>query len=134
MQYRVLVDVLLDAKEHPLTGVGRDELLASVRERIAAATDQATAGRLTSPEVFDLDARMKALQGWDVVIRWQDKAKFGDDVGEALLAACVRVSDRIAYKLSGMALAGAEDDGGVHLVGDHDEVHATAPGRSFPSS
>jgi uncharacterized protein (TIGR02677 family) len=74
-QYRVLVDVLLDAQEHSLTGVSRDELLAAVRERIAAATDIATAERLTSPDVFDLDARMKALQGWDVVIRWQDKAK-----------------------------------------------------------
>jgi uncharacterized protein (TIGR02677 family) len=74
-QYRVLVDVLLDAQEHSLTGVGRDELLAAVRERIAAATDPQTAERLTSPEVFDLDARMKALQLWDVVIRWQDKAK-----------------------------------------------------------
>jgi uncharacterized protein (TIGR02677 family) len=74
-QYRVLVDVLLDAQEHSLTGVGRDELLVAVRQRIAAATDAATADRLTSPEVFDLDARMKALQSWDVVIRWQDKAK-----------------------------------------------------------
>lgn len=74
-QYRVLVDVLLDAQEHSLTGVGRDELLAAVRERIAAATDAQRAERLTSPDVFDLDARMKALQDWDVVIRWQDKAK-----------------------------------------------------------
>jgi len=74
-QYRVLVDALLDAQEHSLTGVGRDELLAAVRERIAAATDAETAERLTSPDVFDLDARMKALQDWDVVIRWQDKAK-----------------------------------------------------------
>jgi hypothetical protein len=32
-QYRVLVDVLLDAQEHSLTGVGRDELLAAVRDR-----------------------------------------------------------------------------------------------------
>ncbi len=74
-QYRVLVDVMLDAQEHSLTGVGRDELLAAVRERIAVATDVQTAERLTSPEVFDLDARMKSLQAWDVVIRWQDKAK-----------------------------------------------------------
>jgi uncharacterized protein (TIGR02677 family) len=74
-QYRVLVDVLLDAQEHSLTGVGRDELLAAVRERIAAETDASTAERLTNPEVFDLDARMKALHDWDVVIRWQDKAK-----------------------------------------------------------
>jgi len=74
-QYRVLVDVLLDAQEHSLTGVGRDELLIAVRDRIAAATDMATAERLTSPDVFDLDDRMRALQHWGVVIRWQDKAK-----------------------------------------------------------
>ncbi len=74
-QYRVLVDVLLDAQEHSLTGVGRDELLAAVRDRIADATDAMTAERLTRPEAFDLDARMRALQDWKVVIHWQDKAK-----------------------------------------------------------
>ena len=74
-QYRVLVDVLLDAQEHSLTGVGRDDLLTAVRERIAAATDSATAERLTDPDVFDLDKRMQALNQWGVVIRWQDKAK-----------------------------------------------------------
>ena len=74
-QYRVLVDVLLDAQEQSLTGVGRDDLLTAVRDRIAAATDPATADRLTSPEVFDLDKRMQALHLWGVVIRWQDKAK-----------------------------------------------------------
>jgi uncharacterized protein (TIGR02677 family) len=74
-QYRVLVDVLLDAQEHSLTGVGRDELLVAVRDRISSATDMATAERLTSPDVFDLDDRMRALQHWGVVIRWQDKAK-----------------------------------------------------------
>jgi hypothetical protein len=74
-QYRVLVDVLLDAQEHSLTGVGRDELLAAVRDRIADATDSMTAEHLIRPEAFDLDARMRALQDWKVVIRWQDKAK-----------------------------------------------------------
>jgi hypothetical protein len=74
-QYRVLVDVLLDAQEHSLTGVGRDELLAAVRDRIADVTDSMTAERLIRPEAFDLDARMRALQDWKVVIRWQDKAK-----------------------------------------------------------
>jgi hypothetical protein len=75
VQYRVLVDVLLDAQEHSLTGVGRDELLTAVRDRIAGAAHAATAERLTRPEAFDLDARMRALQDWKVVIRWQDKAK-----------------------------------------------------------
>jgi hypothetical protein len=31
--------------------------------------------RVTRPEAFDLDARMRALHDWKVVIRWQDKAK-----------------------------------------------------------
>lgn len=74
-QYRVLVDVLLDAQEHSLTGVGRDELLAAVRDRITDATDAMIAERLTRPESFDLDARMRTLQDWKVIIRWQDKAK-----------------------------------------------------------
>ncbi|MGH3422535.1 MAG: DUF2397 family protein, partial [Streptosporangiaceae bacterium] len=74
-QYRVLVDVLLDAQEHSLTGVGRDELLVKVRERVGASTDPATADRLTAPDSFDIEARMKALSHWGVVVRWQDKAK-----------------------------------------------------------
>src|SRR6266516_1474671 len=74
-QYRVLVDVLLDAQEYSLTGISRDELLTSVRDRITAATDTVTAARLSAPDSFDIDARMKALQHWGVVIRWQDAAK-----------------------------------------------------------
>ncbi len=74
-QYRVLVDVLLDAQEHSLTGVGKDDLLLAVRDRIATMTDAATAERFTGPDAFDLDARMQALHQWGVVIRWQDKAK-----------------------------------------------------------
>lgn len=92
-QYRVLVDVLLDAQEHSLTGVGRDELLAIVRDRIAAVTDPATADQLTSPDSFDVDARMKALHNWRVVVRWQDKAKTEADF--------VRTRDR--YQLTSEA-------------------------------
>jgi uncharacterized protein (TIGR02677 family) len=92
-QYRVLVDVLLDAQEHSLTGVSRDELLASVRDRIAAAADPGTAERLTEPGSFDIDARMKALHHWGVVIRWQDKAKTEADF--------VRTRDR--YQLTSEA-------------------------------
>jgi hypothetical protein len=51
-QYCVLVDVLLDAQEHSLTGVGRAELLAAVRERIAAATDTHTVERLTRKQII----------------------------------------------------------------------------------
>jgi uncharacterized protein (TIGR02677 family) len=92
-QYRLLVDVLLDAQEHSLTGVGRDELLAGVRDRIAVFTDAATAERLTGADSFDIEARMKALHNWHVVIRWQDKAKTEADF--------VRTRDR--YQLSSEA-------------------------------
>ena len=92
-QYRVLVDVLLDAQEQSLTGVSRDDLLASVRDRIAAAAEPATAERLTSPDSFDIDARMKTLHHWGVVIRWQDKARTEADF--------VRTRDR--YQLTSEA-------------------------------
>jgi hypothetical protein len=71
----VLVDVLLDAQEHSLTGISRDDLLASVREKITAATDLETSERLTAPDHFDIDARMKSLNARGVVDRWQDAAK-----------------------------------------------------------
>ncbi len=92
-QYRVLVDVLLDAQEQSLTGVSRDELLAGVRDRIAAATDTAMAERLIAPDSFDIDARMKALHHWGAVIRWQDKANTEADF--------VRTRDR--YQLTSEA-------------------------------
>lgn len=92
-QYRVIVDVLLDAQEHSLTGVSRDELLAGVRSLIAAAADKAIADELTQPGTFDIDARMKALHHWGVVVRWQDKARTEADF--------VRTRDR--YQLTSEA-------------------------------
>src|SRR5260370_13489806 len=92
-QYRVLVDVLLDAQEHSLTGVGGDELRARVGARLAVGTDPAAADRLTRPDMFDIDARMKALHSWRVVVRWQDKAKTEADF--------VRTRDR--YQLTSEA-------------------------------
>ncbi|MGE5292998.1 MAG: DUF2397 domain-containing protein [Micromonosporaceae bacterium] len=92
-QYRVLVDVLLDAQEHSLTGISREDLLASVREKITAATDARTAESLTAPDRFDIDARMKSLQVWGVVVRWQDAAKSEADF--------VRTRDR--YQLTSEA-------------------------------
>jgi hypothetical protein len=92
-QYRVIVDVLLDAQEHSLTGVSRDDLLSSVRDKIAAATDAMTAQRLTSPESFDIDARMRSLREWKVVDRWQDAARTEADF--------VRTRDR--YQLTSEA-------------------------------
>jgi hypothetical protein len=55
--------------------------------------DPATAERLSRPDSFDIDARMKALQHWGVVIRWQDTAKTEADF--------VRTRDR--YQLTSEA-------------------------------
>jgi len=92
-QYRVIVDVLLDAQEHSLTGVGRDDLLSGIRDRIAVLAGPALAERLTRPSAFDLDARMKRLYEWGVVIRWQDKAKTEADF----------VRTRVRYQLTSEA-------------------------------
>ena len=75
-QYRVIVDALLDIQGHSLTGVGRDDLEAAVRERIAAFARPELADRLTAPDVFDLDRRLEALAGdtWRVIIGWQSRA------------------------------------------------------------
>lgn len=92
-QYRLIVDVLLDSQEQSLTGTGRDELFDQVRQRITGSAGAATAAQLTAPEVFDLDARMKALQRWGVVVRWQDKARTEADF--------IRTRDR--YQLTAAA-------------------------------
>ncbi len=92
-QYRLIVEALLDAQEQSLTGVSRDELLARIRDRIRATIDPVAAERLTHQDTFDLDARMRALHGWGVVARWQDKAKSEADF--------VRTRDR--YQLTSEA-------------------------------
>lgn len=92
-QYRLIVDVLLDAQEQSLTGTGRDELFDQIRQRITGSAGAATAAWLTAPEMFDLDARMKALQRWGAVVRWQDKARTEADF--------IRTRDR--YQLTAAA-------------------------------
>src|SRR5260370_37986932 len=79
-QYRVLVDVLLDAQEHSLTGVGRDELLTSVRDPIAAAAGPAAAEGLTAPESLHISAPVKGLQHWGAVRRSADNGTTEADV------------------------------------------------------
>jgi uncharacterized protein (TIGR02677 family) len=74
-QYRLIVDVLFDAQEVALTGVGRDELLSALRERIESAVGVQRARDLTTPPLLDLDARMHQLDQWGVVHSWQDRAR-----------------------------------------------------------
>lgn len=132
-QYRLIVDVLLDAQEHSLTGVGRDDLLAAVRGRVTASAGQDTAERLTHPDVFDLDSRMRSLHNWGVIDRWQDKAKSeADFIPSVLIAAADELGVRsrplvctngrpsaAAFRLvSGLAASGAT----LHVRADDDAV------------
>jgi hypothetical protein len=127
-QYRVLVDVLLDAQEHSLTGISHDELLALVRDRITAATDPVIGARLSAPDSFDIDARMKALQRWGVVIRWQDTAKTEADF--------VRTRDR--YQLTSEAadlhrwLRRKVDEDAVEAASNNRIAVTESPGQRLP--
>lgn len=78
-QYRLIVDVLLAAQQHSLTGVPRDDLpgllFATARDRLG---DAAARGLVTDPS-FDLAARMQQLVAWSTVEVWQDRAQTEED-------------------------------------------------------
>ncbi|MCK2258873.1 MULTISPECIES: DUF2397 domain-containing protein [unclassified Crossiella] len=74
-QYRLIVDVLFEAQAVTLTGVGRDELLAALGERVESVVGVPRARDLLTLPVLDLDARMQQLAKWGVVHSWQDQAR-----------------------------------------------------------
>ena len=78
-QYRLIVDVLLGAQDSSLTGMAFTELATAVRQELATRFGDAAADRLTSPDTFSLDQRMEQLESWQVVTRWQDPARTGED-------------------------------------------------------
>lgn len=72
-QYRLIVDILDDHRTVSLTGVGFDELLELLRQRLP----QGRAGELL--EDFPLDARMRQLVEWGTCESWQDNAETQQD-------------------------------------------------------
>ncbi|WP_170210323.1 DUF2397 domain-containing protein [Saccharopolyspora antimicrobica] len=112
-QYRLIVDVLFDAQEVALTGIGRDELLTALQDRIEAAVGGLQARELTMPPVLDLDARMHQLEQWGVVHSWQDRARTEADF--------VRSRDR--YQLTPEA---ADLHGWLRQRGDDHSAMASA--------
>ncbi|MFF3375416.1 DUF2397 domain-containing protein [Streptomyces sp. NPDC002680] len=78
-QYRVIVEILLEAQDTSLVGMPYDEVVARVPGHLAARLDPAVVGELVSDEGFHLDTRLDQLVKWGVVTRWQDQARTGED-------------------------------------------------------
>jgi hypothetical protein len=78
-QYRVIVDVLLAEQDTSLTGLSYDEVAAGVRARLTGQVPADVVDRLLAPEVLHLDARLERLVQWQVLTRWQEPARSGED-------------------------------------------------------
>ncbi len=78
-QYRVIVDVLLDAQDTRLTGMSYDEIDDAVRRRVRALLPPDAAERLLSDPGFALEARLQQLVNWRAATRWQEPARSGED-------------------------------------------------------
>lgn len=78
-QYRVIVDVLLAEQDTSLTGLSYDEVAAAVRVHLNHHLPAETAASLMEPQVLHLDTRLEQLERWQVVTRWQEPARTGED-------------------------------------------------------
>lgn len=84
--YRLIIDVLLDQQQQSLQGVAHDDLNHLLREQLArhladhhAGDSTRTVYDLLSPEVLNLEARMRQLAAWDVVNAWEDRIRSDED-------------------------------------------------------
>lgn len=78
-QYRVIVEVLLAEQDTSLTGLSYDEVTAAVRAHLTQRVPVDAVAALMDPQVLHLDARLERLERWQVVIRWQEPARTGED-------------------------------------------------------
>ena len=78
-QYRVVVEVLLAAQDTSLTGMSFDEINRAVREHLLDRLGAESADDLLTERAFSLDARLSSLEKWQVVTRWQEPARTGED-------------------------------------------------------
>jgi uncharacterized protein (TIGR02677 family) len=78
-QYRVVVEVLLAAQDTSLTGMSFDDVAAAVRERLLRNVGDDVATQLLTDTRYHLDARLDQLEKWQVVTRWQEPARTGED-------------------------------------------------------
>lgn len=78
-QYRALVDVLLEAQDTSLTGLSYDDIGERLTAALQTRLPAEVADSLVHEEKFNLDARLDQLVSWDVLIRWQEPARTGED-------------------------------------------------------
>jgi len=78
-QYRVIVEVLLAEQDSSLTGLSYDEVTNAVGARLARQLPAVAVDALTDSQWFHLDSRLEQLERWQVIIRWQEPARTGED-------------------------------------------------------
>lgn len=78
-QYRVIVDVLLTEQDTSLTGLSYDEVAACVRAYLSERLPAESVNVLLDPQVLHLNARLDRLTQWQVLVRWQEPARTGED-------------------------------------------------------
>ncbi|WP_410596158.1 DUF2397 domain-containing protein [Amycolatopsis sp. lyj-23] len=78
-QYRVIVEVLLEAQDSSLTGVSFDDVATRTRAYLGERLPAEVADELIGGDGFALDARLERLVKWGVLTRWQDPARTGED-------------------------------------------------------
>ncbi len=78
-QYRVVVEVLLAAQDSSLTGMSFDDITRAVKAHVAQRLAAGVPAELYTEGTFNLDARMTSLEKWQVVTRWQEPARTGED-------------------------------------------------------
>lgn len=78
-QYRVVVEVLLAAQDSSLTGMSFDEITSAVRTRLLRDFGEDATTQLLTDARYHLDARLDQLEKWQVLTRWQEPARTGED-------------------------------------------------------
>ncbi|MFD7160931.1 DUF2397 domain-containing protein [Kribbella sp. NPDC059898] len=78
-QYRVIVEVLLAEQDNSLTGLSYDEIAAAVESYLSATLSAEVVAQLLNSESWHLDNRLEQLGDWQVVTRWQEPARSGED-------------------------------------------------------
>lgn len=78
-QYRVVIEVMLEAQDKSLTGLSYEEVADGVRAYLFERVPEEAIAPLLSEERFHLDARLERLVQWGALSRWQDPARTGED-------------------------------------------------------
>lgn len=78
-QYRVVVEVLPAGQDTSLTGMSFDEISRAMRVQVQERLGASVVPDLLAEGAFILDARLARLESWQVVRRWQEPARTGEE-------------------------------------------------------